>query len=867
MTEPTERLSSALADRYQILSRLGEGGMAIVYLAEDLKHDRKVAVKVLRPELAAVLGADRFVQEIKTTANLQHPHILPLFDSGEADSFLYYVMPFIDGETLRAKLDRETQLGIDEAVTITTNVADALDYAHRQGVIHRDIKPENILLHDGRPMVADFGIALAVSAAAGGRMTETGLSLGTPHYMSPEQATAEKDLTARADIYSLGSVLYEMLAGEPPHLGNSAQQIIMKIIADEARPITDLRKSVPPHVAGAVAQSLERLPADRFASAAEFGAALGDTHYTKSTMASGSTRVRSGSNRTAMSLAAAALVFLVAAVWGWTRSPGDEAGVEGWRMLLPLPDSVPLQSGLSLSHDGRLLAYGSDDRIWMRTADSPEPTPVAGTEGGGWPAISPDGSSLAFLRPGVGLFVVPATGGTPREIPGKVELNVTAQWMDDDHLIYSVVAGLMRVSVSSGETELLSPAADVFFISPTVLPEGRGAAFTVVSLQRFDSSYVAVIGPEGGEPVPLMPGRKVQYAHPEHLIVTRDDGSIVVVPFDTRRRRVTGRPVTIASGLDVGVYHNVGTATVSRNGRLVYVSASGLGSPYGELVWVTGDGDATPVFSDWAGHFETVGVSHDNRLAAVGLFTNAGDEIHLRDVATGSLIRYQIRGASLRDPVFAADGAFYFAALGGTKGIFRVAPTGDTEPSLVGPSDNIWVGLPAPSPDGNVIYYTSGFNPDERVVMMARLDSGTVDTLPLPPASWSLQPSPDGRWLAYLTDASGGRETRVRSADLRRTEEWTVSQQTVSSPMLRWAPDGSELYYVAGDSMRAARVSTSRGFRVDSRRGLFSMSGLQPNFDVSSDGRFLMTRLRPDKRPPTEFMMLERWWDLLPEGN
>ncbi len=187
-----------------------------------MKHKRKVAVKVLRPELAAVLGAERFVQEITTTANLQHPHILPLFDSGEADGFLYYVMPFIDGETLRDKLNRETQLGIDEAVSITTAIADALDYAHRSNVIHRDIKPENILLHDGRPMVADFGIALAVSAAAGGRMTETGLSLGTPHYMSPEQATAERDADARSDVYSLACVLYEMLTGEPPFTGSSA---------------------------------------------------------------------------------------------------------------------------------------------------------------------------------------------------------------------------------------------------------------------------------------------------------------------------------------------------------------------------------------------------------------------------------------------------------------------------------------------------------------------------------------------------------------------------------------------------------------------------------------------------------------------
>jgi serine/threonine-protein kinase len=189
LTDVPSRLSTALASRYTIERRLGAGGMATIYLAQDLKHDRKVAVKVLRPELAAVLGAERFVQEIKTTANLQHPHILPLFDSGEADGFLYYVMPFIDGETLRDKLNRETQLGIEEAVKITTEVVDALDHAHRNNVIYRDIKAENILLHDGRPMVADFGIALAVSAAAGGRMTETGLSLGTPHYMSHGEGT------------------------------------------------------------------------------------------------------------------------------------------------------------------------------------------------------------------------------------------------------------------------------------------------------------------------------------------------------------------------------------------------------------------------------------------------------------------------------------------------------------------------------------------------------------------------------------------------------------------------------------------------------------------------------------------------------
>jgi eukaryotic-like serine/threonine-protein kinase len=280
MTAIPSRLVTALADRYRIERELGQGGMATVYLAEDLKHRRRVALKVLKPELAAVLGAERFVQEITTTAALQHPHILPLFDSGEADGSLFYVMPFIDGETLRTRLDRETQLSVDEAVRITTDVADALHYAHTRGVIHRDIKPENILLANGRPVVADFGIALALSAAAGGRMTETGLSLGTPHYMSPEQATAEKEISARSDVYSLASVCYEMLAGQPPHLGGSAQQIIMKIIAEPAEPVTRYRKSVPRNVAAALTVALEKLPADRFGTAREFAEALANPAFT-----------------------------------------------------------------------------------------------------------------------------------------------------------------------------------------------------------------------------------------------------------------------------------------------------------------------------------------------------------------------------------------------------------------------------------------------------------------------------------------------------------------------------------------------------------------------------------------------------------
>jgi serine/threonine-protein kinase len=200
MSSLPSRISGALSGEYRLEHEIGAGGMATVFLAEDLRHDRRVALKVLRPELAAVIGAERFLAEIKLTANLQHPHILPLFDSGEADSFLYYVMPFVEGESLRDRIRREKQLPVDEAVRIASEVASALDYAHRHGVIHRDIKPENILLHDGRALVADFGIALAASKAGGTRMTETGMSLGTPHYMSPEQAMGEREITARSDV-------------------------------------------------------------------------------------------------------------------------------------------------------------------------------------------------------------------------------------------------------------------------------------------------------------------------------------------------------------------------------------------------------------------------------------------------------------------------------------------------------------------------------------------------------------------------------------------------------------------------------------------------------------------------------------------
>ncbi|MBM3502050.1 MAG: hypothetical protein FJX74_25640, partial [Armatimonadetes bacterium] len=270
MTDAPERLKTALGPRYRLERELGAGGMATVWLAHDLKHDRDVALKILRPELAASLGTERFLAEIRTTARLQHPHIVPLFDSGEADGFLYYVMPCIDGESLRARLDRETRLDVDAMLAVARPVAQALAYAHDRGIVHRDIKPENILLSGGQPFVTDFGIARAVTVAGGARLTATGVAVGTPAYMSPEQVFGEADVDARSDVYSLGCVIYEMLSGSPPFTGSTVQAMLAKRLTGPPPHLT----SVPAPVDEVVRKSLATAPQDRFATALALADAL-----------------------------------------------------------------------------------------------------------------------------------------------------------------------------------------------------------------------------------------------------------------------------------------------------------------------------------------------------------------------------------------------------------------------------------------------------------------------------------------------------------------------------------------------------------------------------------------------------------------
>src|SRR5688572_4758525 len=315
-------IAAALDDRYVIERELGAGGMAVVYLARDRELDREVALKVLRPELGAVLGSERFLAEIKISARLDHPHILTLIDSGEANGLLYYVLPYVRGESLRDKLDREHQLSIEEALTITKQVASALDYAHRQGLVHRDIKPENILLQEGEAMLADFGIALAVKEAGGNRLTQTGLSLGTPQYMSPEQATGDRGIDARSDVYSLAAVLYEMLAGEPPVTGASAQSMIAKLMTETPTRLRVLRDTVTPALDAAVARALSKTPADRFDSAGEFVRALAATGTT------GPIERVSPLTRRRLAIGGIAAAALAGILWFGMRPRSAAAGAE-----------------------------------------------------------------------------------------------------------------------------------------------------------------------------------------------------------------------------------------------------------------------------------------------------------------------------------------------------------------------------------------------------------------------------------------------------------------------------------------------------------------------------------------------------------
>ena len=658
MTQQTDRLNTALVGRYRILRHLGEGGMASVYLCEDIKHDRNVSLKLLKPELAAVLGAERFVQEIKTTAALQHPHILPLFDSGAADGFLFYVMPFIDGETLRAKLDRETQLGVDDAVRIAREVLDALHYAHEHGIVHRDVKPENILLHGGHAMVADFGIALAVSAAAGGRMTETGLSLGTPHYMSPEQATAEKDISARSDVYSLGSVLYEMLTGQPPHIGGSAQQIIMKIITTPADLVTVHRKSVPPNVAAAVATSLEKLPADRFESAKAFSEALSNPAYRSASGDRGAVNAvaaRHGVSTRLFVAVTAGLLLLF--TWAWLRPTDEHTASVPIRSVMPLPANVALGRFITLPGDSLIVFEGQRDSVRqlyvMRLGDG-QTSPLPGTVGGYLPFASPDGRAIGFFTQGQ-VWRLALAGGVPSPV-ARIKDPSAGVWTEDNRFVVAEDEGthITAVPVEGGRKDTL-PLPKVWELER--LTKGRLLiANGGIWIGSADGSKAQVLTTRGvvdsatAAQVSLnaLRANAVQWIAPGFLAWLTPERLLMVAPFDAKALRFTGPTVVLADSVD--------QFSASANGPLVMVR--GQPSNLASLLVSADRSGRADTLPYPPANYRTFDVSPDGRRLAVVVATDDGVELRFMatDRAASQVWRGFAPGSVPHEPRWSPDG-------------------------------------------------------------------------------------------------------------------------------------------------------------------------------------------------------------------
>ncbi len=898
MIEAIERLAEALSDRYLIERELGAGGMATVYLAQDIRHQRKVALKVLRPELAAILGGERFLHEIRTTANLQHPHILPLHDSGEAAGLVYYVMPFVEGESLRDRLRREHQLPLEDATRIAQEIGDALDYAHRHGVVHRDIKPENILLHDGRVQVADFGIALAVSTAGGDtRMTETGMSLGTPHYMAPEQAMGEKEITPKADVYALGCVLYEMLVGEPPFTGPTAQAIIARVMTEEPRSLTTQRRSIPPHLEAVVWKGLEKLPADRFSSAAQFVDAL--THpgslvvpeTTRGAEVTGTpgTRVTGFLARMAVPVTAVALIATAVAVWALTR-PDPVGPVTRYGLFFSPVQEPGVERAFELAPDGSRLAYGRSGagglaQLWIKERDRYDASPLQGTEVVGSFTFSPDGSMIAYTQGGQ-LKKVPVLGGAAITLADSLSGNPGLAWLDDGRIVYVQAGGreLRIIPDVGGPSTIVWRSDSSRTILPIPLPNGRGLLFTSCSATCQPMQDVWAVDFESGEGHKILTGAAMaRYVPTGHLIYVRADGGMLAVPFDLDRLETTGSPVPIMDSVAV-VNATVPLFTVSQNGTLIVRSGSPLSSIVRhEMVWVDREGRETAIDSTWLFRMQIRGsnrgwaLSPDGTRLAIGLNTDAGDDIWVKQLPTGPVSRVSFDSAPDYRPRWSPDGKSL------TYGSFRTEPSNNIyrRPADGTGSDEVVLDLEQPiyeavwSNDGQWLLARTGgevFVAGGRDIFGLRLGK---DSLPRPLVTTpgfdeaAIALSPDGNWLAYESNETGRTEVFIRPFPETESAKTQVSNNGGRAPL--WARKGGELFYINGNrEMVAVTVGSGPSLSLGPPRTLFRMrdelyleeaENYTP-FDISPDGtRFIMARrVRPTDDRLAPMIVVDNWF-------
>ncbi|MEE8477427.1 MAG: protein kinase [Gemmatimonadales bacterium] len=872
MTDLT-RLTAALSDRYTIERELGAGGMATVYLAEDLKHHRKVAVKVLRPELAAILGAERFLKEIEVTANLQHPNILPLYDSGEADTFLYYVMPFIEGESLRDKLDREKQLGVADTIEITKAVAAALSFAHTRGVVHRDIKPENILLQEGQALVADFGIALAVSHIGSTRLTETGLSLGTPQYMSPEQAMGDRELDARSDVYSLGAVVYEMLAGEPPHTGSTAQAIVARILSERPASIRQLREAVPPNVEDAVLTALDKTPADRFVSATEFVQALTNPAFTARTTGKRiatrppSERWKHVTTVLAVSLAAAVVV----GVWGWLR-PREAPGVARLQITLPEGQRLAIAGGgafpLDLSRDGTRLVYVAEQdgvrRLMVRSLNDFTARELTGTEGAFLPFFSPDGEWVGYFAEGE-LRRVSLSGGAPITIAQSPPEPRGASWGADGTILFSAGGSLYRVPFSGGDPAELemtlafdtsrpgadnpaSPAGSPRW--PHYLPGGTHALVTIIA-------GTGILDLESGDVRYLFSGIQARYLPTGHLMFNAGQERIRTVPFDLDRLEITGPEAPALEGVFRGPGSGAANFVVSQTGTLVYVAGG-----FERSLWhVDRNGRESPIAIEQRG-YRFPRVSPDGNRIAVIVDPRPSD-VWLVDLRRVSAVPLTTGGHHVT-PGWAPDGERLAVTRVGDVHWLRWREGGELQRVASRPLGQFH---PSWSPDDLIL--VDEFPPETgRDILTLDLKDGTQTPFLATLANEGMASfSPDGRWVAYASDVSGIEEVYLRPFP-GPGRRHTVSVGGGTDP--RWSSDGTELFYRSGTRIWAVDLRTSPTVAVGSPHMLF-VAGQYDfsqtlNWDVGPDGRFVM--VKGDPSALRQFQVVLNWFqELAAEGT
>jgi serine/threonine-protein kinase len=793
----SERLTTALSDRYRVQRELGQGGMATVYLAHDLKHERDVAIKVLHTDLGAALGAERFLSEIKTTAKLQHPHVLPLLDSGTVDGLLYYVMPLVRGETLRARLERERQLPVDDAVRIACEVAGALDHAHRQGIIHRDIKPENILLQDGAAVVADFGIALAVHQAGGQRMTQTGLSLGTPQYMSPEQAMGERTIDARSDIYALGAVLYELLCGEPPFTGASVQSIVAKVLTEKPVAPTALRDTIPWSVEQAVLRALAKLPADRFATAAAFSDALrtpANATQAGGALLAGGTRAVTGRAPSRWPLAAGALVALAGIVaGGWLGRRGAAAEAPALPLLVELPPANPDLLRFGVAADGESIAFATDSGIVVREPGARSYRLLPGTERAESPSFSPDGQWILFAAAGR-LRKVAVRGGTPLAVLTPDTLDASdARYGPQGQLTFSARGSLWVTAPDGGAPRRLPNT--VGGEGPRFTPDGRGLLYADPSrgmrlmyfdLARDDTSQVLEDAGEGE----LTDAGVVLYGHPQ--------GGLFAVPFDQGSRRVTGSPVPLIPDMTV----------------------NGLSSPFelsprGLLVYRVGtDPTVRVVVLDQRGRVDTLPIpaqpmsylrfSPDGARLGIttGTVRGGGRVTSFYDFATGTLSRFAATGGP-HAPVFSPDGRWLaFTATDASaeaEDLFVQPVDGSQAPRQLlrrrgDQHAQSWV-------DDSTLVFSDG---SPAGVTRGRPEIGLLnprdgaarrsEAVPTPYNGIDPAVSPDGRWMALVSNETGGSEVYLRPFPTPGAgAQWRLS--TAGGVRPRWSGDGRWVYF------------------------------------------------------------------------